>query len=98
MAKRYAKAETAALARALTDIPNVGVSIAQDLRSLGISTPQDVAAMDPFATFDALRTPMGNRHDPCVLDTFLAAKKFMNGGPRQPWWNFTAERRALLPK
>ena len=92
------KAETAAQAEVLTDIPNIGVSIAQDLRSLGINTPLDVAGMDPLAQFEALRTLMGHRHDPCVLDTFMAAKKFMNGGPRQAWWEFTAERRALLSK
>ncbi len=90
------KAESAALAKVLTDIPNIGVSIAQDLRSLGINTPQDVACMDPFAAFDALRTSMGHRHDPCVLDTFMAAKRFMNGGPKQPWWDFTAERKGPL--
>ncbi len=92
------KAETAALAKVLTDIPNIGASIAQDLRSLGINTPQEVGRMDPMAAFDALRTPMGHRHDPCVLDTFMAAKKFMNGGPRQPWWDFTAERKMVLSK
>lgn len=90
------KAKTAAHAIVLTDIPNIGVSIAQDLRSLGITTPADVAAMDPAAVFEALRGPMGRRHDPCVLDTFLAAKDFMNGGERQPWWNFTAQRKAML--
>jgi D-alanyl-D-alanine dipeptidase len=90
------KAAQASQAKVLTDIPNIGVSIAQDLRGLGIATPADVAAMDPLAVFDALRGPMGQRHDPCVLDTFMAAKAFMNGGPRQPWWHFTAERKALL--
>ena len=90
------KAHTAAQARVLTDIPNIGASIAQDLRDLGIRTPADVAAMDPLQVYEALRGPMGQRHDPCVLDTFMAAKKFMHGGPRQPWWDFTAERKALL--
>jgi DNA transformation protein len=93
-----AKAETAETVRTLVDIPNIGVSIAQDLRSLGLTTPEDVKHMDPMVVYDALRTPMGKRHDPCVLDTFLAAKKFMNGGPRQPWWDFTAERKVLLNK
>ena len=94
------KATHAAEARVLTDIPNIGKSIAGDLRGLGIQTPADVAAMDPVATFEALRTPMGKRHDPCVLDTFLAAKDFMNGGPVQPWWHFTPLRKAqkLIPE
>ncbi|WP_295951473.1 helix-hairpin-helix domain-containing protein [Rhodoferax sp.] len=90
------KADTAAQACVLTDIPNIGVSIANDLRGQGIATPADVAAMDSLAVFEALRGPMGQRHDPCVLDTFMAAHAFMNGGPRQPWWAFTAERKALL--
>jgi len=93
-----AKAETAETVRTLVDIPNIGVAIAQDLCSLGLTMPEDVKHMDPLAVYEALRTPMGQRHDPCLLDTFLAAKKFMNGGPRQPWWNFTAERKVLLNK
>ncbi|MGH8846188.1 MAG: helix-hairpin-helix domain-containing protein [Polaromonas sp.] len=93
-----AKAQTADAARVLTDIPNIGVSLAADLQSLGILTPLDVKRMDPLAAYEALRGPMGQRHDPCVLDTFMAAHKFMNGGPRQPWWDFTAERKALLAK
>jgi len=94
------KAAHAFEARVLTDIPNIGKSIAQDLRGLGVATPADVAAMDPIAMYDALRTPMGQRHDPCVLDTFLAAKDFMNGGPAQPWWHFTPLRKAnkLIPE
>lgn len=94
------KAANASEARVLMDIPNVGKSIANDLRGLGVNTPADVAAMDPMAMYDALRTPMGQRHDPCVLDTFLAARDFMNGGPALPWWHFTPLRKAqkLIPE
>jgi DNA transformation protein len=88
------KAVHASEARVLTDIPNIGKSIAQDLVGLGIVTPAQVATMDPMAMYDGLRTPMGQRHDPCVLDTFRAAKDFMNGGPAQPWWHFTPLRKA----
>jgi len=90
------KAIHAAQARLLTDIPNIGKSLAADLRVLGITTPLQVRDMDPLAAYEQLRDPMGKRHDPCVLDTFLAAHDFMNGGPSQPWWNFTARRKALL--
>jgi hypothetical protein len=94
------KVAHASQAKVLTDIPNIGKSIAQDLRGLGIHTPAEVASMNPVATYEALRTPMGARHDPCVLDTFLAAKDFMNGGSAQPWWNFTPLRKAqkLIPE
>ena len=91
-----AKAQNASAVRVLIDIPNIGVSLAADLQSVGICSPEDVRCMDALAAYEALRGPMGKRHDPCVLDTFMAAKKFMKGGPRQPWWDFTAERKALL--
>ena len=90
------KANHAELVSELTDIPNIGVSLAADLRSIGVYTPEDVRGMDPLAAYHSLRTPMGRRHDPCVLDVFMAAHEFMNGGPRQPWWDFTAERKVLL--
>jgi len=89
------KATTSAQVRVLTDIPNIGKSIAQDLIGLGIATPEEVKAMDPLVTYEALRIPMGQRHDPCVLDTFLAAKDFMNGGAAQPWWHFTPVRKTM---
>lgn len=93
-----AKAMHAAEVRVLTDIPNIGKSLAADLQSVGIQAPSDVKRMNALKMYEALRDPMGRRHDPCVLDTFMAAKKFMNGGPKQPWWDFTAERKALLAK
>jgi DNA transformation protein len=94
--QRSTKAQTASEVRRLEDIPNVGPSIAADLRGLGLPTPDDVRRMDAQATYERLRTPTGDLHDPCVLDVFLAAKDFMNGGPTQPWWNFTAQRKRLL--
>ena len=94
--KSRAKVPTASAARRLEDIPNIGPSIAADLRGLGLHTPGDVRGMDPLAAYQRLRTPAGKLHDPCVLDVFLAASDFMNGGSAQPWWNFTAQRKCLL--
>lgn len=92
------KATCAAEAKRLTDIPNIGMAAAADLVALGIHTPADVKRMDPFQAYDALRDAQGRLHDPCVLDTFMAAHDFMNGGPAQPWWNFTEQRKTLLGK
>jgi hypothetical protein len=36
------------------------------------------------------------RHDPCLLDTFIAAVRFMDGEPARPWWAYTAERKRAL--
>ena len=38
----------------------------------------------------------GVRHDPCVIDTFIAAVRFAEGGPPVPWWRYTAERKQAL--
>jgi len=80
----------------LEDIPNVGKAIAADLHAIGIRTPRSLAGRDPFALYATLNRITGVRHDPCVLDTFIAAVRFMDGGPAVPWWHCTAERKRVL--
>ena len=46
--------------------------------------------------YDRLCVQTGIRHDPCVLDTFIAAVRFMEGGPKVPWYAYTAERKQKL--
>ena len=84
---------------ALTDLqhlPNVGPAIAGDLRLLGIRRPADLAGRDPYRMYDDLCRVTGKRHDPCVLDTFIAAVRFMGGEKAKPWWAYTAERKREL--
>ena len=38
----------------------------------------------------------GDRHDPCVIDVFIAAVRFMAGEPSKPWWKYTPERKRTL--
>jgi hypothetical protein len=78
---------------ALEDLPNIGKSIAADLRQLGIHVPAQLKRRDPFALYERLNRRTGVRHDPCLLDTFIAAVRFVEGGPARPWWAFTAERK-----
>ena len=80
----------------LEDLPNIGKSIAADLRSIGILWPDQLAERDPLAVFRELSKVMGKRHDPCVLYTLLSAKHFFECGEALPWWNFTAEGKNLL--
>ena len=80
----------------LEDIPNVGPSIAADLRQLGITSPDDLRSSDPFTLYDVLCRISGRQQDPCVLDTFIAAVRFMQGEPKKPWWKYTAERKRVL--
>ncbi len=88
------KASCADECERLEQLPNIGPSIAADLRSLSILHPRELASRDAFQLYQALCTHTGKRQDPCVLDTFMAATEFMRGGPPRPWWDFTAERKA----
>jgi len=80
----------------LEDLPNVGPAIAADFRRIGIRTPRALAGRDPYALYEALNRATGTRHDPCVLDTFIAVVRFMDGAPARPWWTYTAERKRAL--
>lgn len=90
------KSPSAARVTALEDLPNVGAAIAADLRRIGIRTPHALVASDPYALYAKLNRVSGERHDPCVLDTFIAVVRFMQGAPATPWWHYTAERKATL--
>jgi hypothetical protein len=80
----------------LEDIPNVGPSIAGDLRQIGVATPGDLPGRDPYALYEKLCRVTGHRHDPCVIDAFIAAVRYMEGAPKTPWWKYTAERKRTL--
>ncbi len=92
---RLRKAAHAAECQALEQLPNIGPSLAGDLRSLGVQHPQDLIARDAFVLYQSLCAITGQRQDPCVLDTFMAATDFMRGAPARPWWAYTAERKAV---
>jgi hypothetical protein len=77
----------------LEQIPNVGPSIAADLRLLGVRAARDLPGRDPFALYEALCAATGVRQDPCVLDVFISAVRFMEGAPARAWWHYTAERK-----
>ena len=80
----------------LQQIPNIGSSIAAHLRLIGISSPQDLVGNDPYRLYDDLCLATGVRHDPCVIDVFIAAVRFMTGEPAKPWWKYTPERKRTL--
>jgi DNA transformation protein len=80
----------------LEDLPNIGKSIASDLRRIGILRPDQLAEREPIAVFRALSKVMGHRHDPCVLYTLMSVKHFLECGEALPWWKFTAEGKNLL--
>ena len=77
-------------------LPNVGKATAGDFRQLGFDSPQQLVGQDPYALYDRLCAITGQRHDPCVIDVFIATTRFMAGDPKAPWWDYTAERKATL--
>ena len=80
----------------LTHLPNIGPSLAGDLRLIGIQTPAELTGRDPYALFETLCEITQQRHDPCVLDVFISVTRFMNGEPPAVWWQFTEERKKTL--
>jgi len=79
----------------LTDLPNVGPSIAQDLKLIGINTPAQLKGQNPVALYDSLCLKTGVRQDPCVLDVFISITRFMDGEAPRAWWDYTAERKHM---
>lgn len=90
------KASSGANAKRLQDIPNIGPSIADDLRALGIESPSQLVGKDPYALYHRMTEITGVRHDPCLCDCFIAAVHFMEGALPKPWWHYTAERKRRL--
>lgn len=80
----------------LTDLPNVGTSLAADLQLIGISRLAELRGRNLFEMYEALCAVTGARHDPCVIDVFISVTRFMNGEPAAVWWLFTETRKQTL--
>lgn len=80
----------------LLDLPNVGPATVADLQILGITTPHDLIGKDAFQLYGKLCEVTGVRHDPCVIDVFLAITDFMNGAEPRAWWHYTDLRKQML--
>lgn len=77
----------------MTDLPNVGKTVARDLRSIGITRPEDFIDQDPYELYVQLCHAFGERKDPCLLDVLMSITDFMNGGEPRVWWDYTPERK-----
>ncbi len=80
----------------LEKLPNIGKAIAKDLRLIGIDHPGKLIGKDAFALYEELCAITGKKHDPCVIDVFMSAVCFMEGGDSLPWWSFTQERKKQI--
>lgn len=80
----------------MVDIPNIGKAMEKDLSLLGIVQPEDLVGKDPYLMYEDLCQKTGVKQDPCVIDVFISAVKFMEGEPAKKWWEYTAERKSHL--
>lgn len=78
------------------DIPNVGKAIEQDFLTLGLTGPADLTDKDPYLLYEELCTITAQRHDPCLIDVFISAVRYMQGEPARKWWEYTAERKHYM--
>lgn len=90
------KATTGSGATRLEEIPNIGKSIARDLRAIGIREPRHLIGRDPYELYRLSNAKAGVIQDPCLIDCFIAAVRFMEGAPARPWWEYTPERKQHL--
>jgi hypothetical protein len=75
------------------DIPNVGPAIEKDFATLGLIEPAELIGKDPYQMYKDLCFITQRRHDRCVIDVFISAVRYMEGGPTKKWWEFTEERK-----
>jgi hypothetical protein len=77
----------------LRQLPNVGPAVARMLIRLGVERADDLRGQDPERLFQRLCDLDGTRHDPCLLDTFVAVVDHANGAPARPWWYYSRRRK-----
>ena len=75
------------------DIPNVGKAIEKSFITLGFTKPAELAGKDPYQLYEDLCAATHTRVDPCVIDVFISAVRYMQGEPAKKWWEYTAERK-----
>lgn len=82
----------------LQNISNVGPAMVRYLNSVGVHNPFELDGQNPYSMFDELCRVSGKQFDPCLLDVFISAVKFMEGAPAKEWWQYTEERKDHLRK
>jgi len=82
----------------LKNIPNVGPATIRYLKTVGINTPFELVGQDPYSMFHELCQVTNRQFDPCLLDVFISAVRFMEGAPEKEWWQYTPERKEYLTK
>ena len=82
--------------KSIQQIPNVGKAIENLFNIIGVNSPKQLIGKDPYKMYIELCNVTNQTHDPCVIDVFISAVKYMEGGPHRKWWEFTEERKNKL--
>lgn len=85
--------------RELRDLISIGPAMLRDFEMLGVRSVAQLAKQDPKRMYDKLGRKLGQRQDPCVLDTFCAAVAQAKN-PRLPaeqcqWWWWSRKRKKV---
>ena len=80
----------------LRALPNIGPAIAKMLMRLGIERQDDLRGKTGDELYRRLCELDGRKHDPCLLDTFVAAVDHANGASVRPWWFYSRLRKAAV--
>jgi pathogenicity locus Cdd1 protein len=83
--------------RQLADLISIGRAMLRDFEMLGIRSVSQLAKQEPKRMYERLNRAIGQRQDPCVLDTFCAAVAQARN-PRLPaeqcqWWYWSRKRK-----
>ena len=82
--------------RPLHTLANVGKATLGDFERLGIRTRAQLARRNAYRLYERLCALTAQRHDPCVIDVFLATISECRGNAPRDWWLFTPERKRAL--
>jgi len=83
--------------RQLADLTSIGPAMLRDFEMLGIRNMKQLARQNPQRMYERLGRLVGQRQDPCVLDTFCTAVAQARN-PQLPveqcqWWYWSRKRK-----
>jgi Pathogenicity locus len=86
-----------AMKRELADLISIGPAMLRDFELLGVRSVAQLAKRDPQRLYRRLERLMGQRQDPCVLDTFCAAVAQARNprleAEKCEWWWWSKKRK-----
>ena len=80
----------------MSDLPNIGKAISADLERIGLTHPKQLIGKNAYELYRQHCSKLGCKQDHCIIDVFLSAISYMEGGDSQPWWHFTKERKLYM--